>query len=160
MKITHTLSHTKKYTLLDGLNGCVCVHKQKTRLARIHAVKSGGASAYLQYKHSQLLIDLDEEVTTEMQPSSGGAGVFWFLLSLLLFFVFAELWQNLLQAAACWMLHVNRRGLASLPSCCFYSVLISLVFSTTFSFVLLSCSAVILPSLPNILKKKLDIIWL
>uniref|UniRef100_A0A3Q3W135 A-type voltage-gated potassium channel KCND1 n=1 Tax=Mola mola TaxID=94237 RepID=A0A3Q3W135_MOLML len=35
--------------------------QKKTRLARIHAVKSGGANAYLQYKHNQLLIDLDKE---------------------------------------------------------------------------------------------------
>uniref|UniRef100_UPI0037E6FF5D A-type voltage-gated potassium channel KCND2 n=1 Tax=Semicossyphus pulcher TaxID=241346 RepID=UPI0037E6FF5D len=35
--------------------------QKKTRLARIHVVKSGGASAYLQYKQSRLLIELDEE---------------------------------------------------------------------------------------------------
>uniref|UniRef100_A0A673BCC4 A-type voltage-gated potassium channel KCND1 n=1 Tax=Sphaeramia orbicularis TaxID=375764 RepID=A0A673BCC4_9TELE len=35
--------------------------QKKTRLARIHAVKSGGANAYLQYKQNQLLIDPDEE---------------------------------------------------------------------------------------------------
>lgn len=62
---------------MDGLNQTfVCVHKQKTRLARILAVKSGGANAYLQYKQSRLLIELDEEVTTDTQPSPGGSGVF------------------------------------------------------------------------------------
>ena len=63
-------------------NVCVCVHKQKTRLARIRAVKSGGALAYLQYKQSRLLIGPEEEVTSDMQSLSGGAAVFilWFLL--------------------------------------------------------------------------------
>lgn len=45
----------------------MCVHKQKTRLARIRAVKSGGANAYLQYKRSRLIIDPEEEVTVDMQ---------------------------------------------------------------------------------------------
>uniref|UniRef100_A0A673B9X2 A-type voltage-gated potassium channel KCND1 n=1 Tax=Sphaeramia orbicularis TaxID=375764 RepID=A0A673B9X2_9TELE len=39
--------------------------QKKTRLARIHAVKSGGANAYLQYKQNQLLIDPDEEASKE-----------------------------------------------------------------------------------------------
>lgn len=45
-------------------------------------MKSGGANAYLQYKQSRLLIDPDEEVTSDMQLLSGGAAVFilWFLL--------------------------------------------------------------------------------
>ncbi|XP_070784872.1 A-type voltage-gated potassium channel KCND2 isoform X1 [Enoplosus armatus] len=34
--------------------------QKKTRLARIRVVKSRGVNAYLQYKHSQLLIGLDE----------------------------------------------------------------------------------------------------
>ncbi|XP_071767610.1 A-type voltage-gated potassium channel KCND2 [Centroberyx gerrardi] len=46
--------------------------QKKTRLARIRAAKSGGANAYLQYKRNGLLIDPDEEVTTEIQSSSGG----------------------------------------------------------------------------------------
>lgn len=52
---------------LDAFNSClsVCVHKQKTRLARIVAVKSGGASAYLQYKHSRL-VGAAEEVKLEL----------------------------------------------------------------------------------------------
>lgn len=45
----------------------MCVHKQKTRLARIRAVKSGGANAYLQYKRSRLIIDPEEVVTVDMQ---------------------------------------------------------------------------------------------
>lgn len=53
----------------------MCVHKQKTRLARIRAVKSGGANAYLQYKRSRLIIDPEEEVTVDMQCWSGGADV-------------------------------------------------------------------------------------
>lgn len=53
----------------------MCVHKQKTRLARIRAVKSGGANAYLQYKCSRLIIDPEEEVTVDMQCWSGGADV-------------------------------------------------------------------------------------
>ncbi|XP_026219733.1 potassium voltage-gated channel subfamily D member 2 isoform X2 [Anabas testudineus] len=39
--------------------------QKKTRLARIRAVKSGGANAYLQYKRSRLLIDPDEEASKE-----------------------------------------------------------------------------------------------
>ncbi|KAG8005408.1 Potassium voltage-gated channel subfamily D member 2 [Nibea albiflora] len=39
--------------------------QKKTRLARIRAVKSGGANAYLQYKQSRLLIDLDDEASKE-----------------------------------------------------------------------------------------------
>ncbi|XP_050933822.1 potassium voltage-gated channel subfamily D member 2 isoform X1 [Lates calcarifer] len=39
--------------------------QKKTRLARIRAVKSGGANAYLQYKRSWLLIDPDEEASKE-----------------------------------------------------------------------------------------------
>ncbi|KAK2859258.1 hypothetical protein Q5P01_003878 [Channa striata] len=39
--------------------------QKKTRLARIHAVKSGGTNAYLQYKRSRLLTDPDEEASKE-----------------------------------------------------------------------------------------------
>ncbi|XP_030576192.1 potassium voltage-gated channel subfamily D member 2 [Archocentrus centrarchus] len=39
--------------------------QKKTRLARIGAVKSGGAKAYLQYKRSRLLIDPEEEASKE-----------------------------------------------------------------------------------------------
>lgn len=41
----------------------VSVSHQRTRLARIHAVKSSWAQAYLQSKQKQLLVDLSEEVT-------------------------------------------------------------------------------------------------
>lgn len=44
---------------------CVCPPEQKTRLARIHAAKSGGANAYLQYKRNGMLVDAEEEVTVE-----------------------------------------------------------------------------------------------
>lgn len=67
----------------------VCVHKQKTRLARILAVKSGGANAYLQYKQSQLLIDLDDEVTRTRGRRRGGRVVLLFLsLHFILSFIF------------------------------------------------------------------------
>ncbi|KAM6895593.1 A-type voltage-gated potassium channel KCND2 [Xenentodon cancila] len=39
--------------------------QKKTRLARIRAVKSGGANAYLRYKRSQQLIGPDEEASKE-----------------------------------------------------------------------------------------------
>ncbi|XP_022063268.1 potassium voltage-gated channel subfamily D member 2-like isoform X1 [Acanthochromis polyacanthus] len=39
--------------------------QKKTRLARIRAVKSGGAKAYLQYKRSRLLIGPDQEASKE-----------------------------------------------------------------------------------------------
>ncbi|XP_058481718.1 potassium voltage-gated channel subfamily D member 2 isoform X2 [Solea solea] len=39
--------------------------QKKTSLARIHAVKSRGASAFLQYKHSGLRVDQDEEESKE-----------------------------------------------------------------------------------------------
>uniref|UniRef100_A0A3Q1BQT9 A-type voltage-gated potassium channel KCND1 n=1 Tax=Amphiprion ocellaris TaxID=80972 RepID=A0A3Q1BQT9_AMPOC len=39
--------------------------QKKTRLARIRAVKSGGANAYLQYKRSRLLIGPDQEASKE-----------------------------------------------------------------------------------------------
>lgn len=41
----------------------IFVSHQKTRLARIHAVKSSWAQAYLQSKQKQLLVDPSEEVT-------------------------------------------------------------------------------------------------
>lgn len=41
----------------------MCVYHQKSRLARIHAVKSGWAHAYLQYKQKQLLVGLSDQVT-------------------------------------------------------------------------------------------------
>lgn len=46
----------------------VCLFKQKTRLARIRAVKIRGTNAYMRYKQNGLLIDSLEEVTG---PSSG-----------------------------------------------------------------------------------------
>ncbi|XP_042082651.1 potassium voltage-gated channel subfamily D member 2 isoform X2 [Haplochromis burtoni] len=39
--------------------------QKKTRRARIRAVKSGGANAYLQYKRSRLIIDPEEEASKE-----------------------------------------------------------------------------------------------
>ncbi|KAM3859215.1 A-type voltage-gated potassium channel KCND2 [Diretmus argenteus] len=39
--------------------------QKKTRLARIHTAKSGGANAYLQYKHNGLQIDPGEEASKE-----------------------------------------------------------------------------------------------
>uniref|UniRef100_A0A3P8NPK8 A-type voltage-gated potassium channel KCND1 n=1 Tax=Astatotilapia calliptera TaxID=8154 RepID=A0A3P8NPK8_ASTCA len=41
--------------------------EKRRALARIRAVKSGGANAYLQYKRSRLIIDPEEEVTVDMQ---------------------------------------------------------------------------------------------
>ncbi|KAG7456319.1 hypothetical protein MATL_G00250860 [Megalops atlanticus] len=43
----------------------VCLSKQKTRLARIRATKSGGANAYLQYKRNGLLSDSAEQASKE-----------------------------------------------------------------------------------------------
>lgn len=40
----------------------VCLFKQKTRLARIRAVKIRGTNAYMRYKQNGLLIDSLEEV--------------------------------------------------------------------------------------------------
>ncbi|XP_067284805.1 potassium voltage-gated channel subfamily D member 2 isoform X2 [Pseudorasbora parva] len=39
--------------------------QKKTRLARIHATKSGGANAYLQYKRNGMLADANEEASKE-----------------------------------------------------------------------------------------------
>lgn len=41
----------------------MCVYNQTSRLARIHAVKSGWVHAYLQYKQKQLLVGLSDQVT-------------------------------------------------------------------------------------------------
>lgn len=60
-------SHLQSITLRWAKHKPMCVHKQKTRLARIRAVKSGGANAYLKYKHSRLMIDPEEVVTVDVQ---------------------------------------------------------------------------------------------
>ncbi|XP_051976274.1 potassium voltage-gated channel subfamily D member 2-like [Xyrauchen texanus] len=41
--------------------------QKKTRLARIHAAKSGGANAYLQYKCNGMLAHVEEEVTASKE---------------------------------------------------------------------------------------------
>ncbi|XP_055087764.1 potassium voltage-gated channel subfamily D member 2 isoform X1 [Periophthalmus magnuspinnatus] len=46
--------------------------QKKTRLARILAVKSGEANAYLQYKQTLQQFGANEEVTVEMQSSTAG----------------------------------------------------------------------------------------
>lgn len=102
---------------------CVCVHKQKTRLCRIRAVKNGGSRAYLQYKQRRLLIGLDEEVTTETQLSSSVLLVF---LSLLV----SSLFHESSVGTRCRLLHDG----------CFMSTFFSLFIQGRFSHIdFLSC---------------------
>ncbi len=69
--ITFTLTFTTRRGSVRLKCPCVCPPEQKTRLARIHATKSGGTNAYLQYKRNGMLAEAEEEVTEEtMSPGS------------------------------------------------------------------------------------------